>query len=263
MLGIIAFACILLGYYGLPIGIAGAIVGILALRSVAKGTQGGKSMAMTGTILSAVAVVLGLIWGIVAPAVLNDPDDRLDSLASIADKPREQPSREAATKPSREASAKYASQAVNQTWTDPATQDTVKVTEFVVGGPASGHKWEDSILVGINITLHKGMVYDDTDANASDFAIRASKGWISGADTFTFDATDVSAKLAEYGLTGNALNPHARPDEREDLSGWVFYEVPKGASGDWSLRWIRPGFSVIDGGTDVAAGEMNIPLGTS
>ena len=62
VLGILFFWC---GFIGLPLGIAGLVLGFLAMGKVKQGTGGGRGLALAGAICGGVAVVLSIVWIVV------------------------------------------------------------------------------------------------------------------------------------------------------------------------------------------------------
>jgi len=64
IVGIVAFLSCLYWFMALPGGIVAIILGVLGRRDAAAGTHSGGGMAMTGIILGAVAVILGLLGAI-------------------------------------------------------------------------------------------------------------------------------------------------------------------------------------------------------
>ncbi|WP_250001202.1 DUF4190 domain-containing protein [Actinoplanes sp. M2I2] len=77
ILGIVAIPLVCCFYLGIPLGIAGAVLGYLGLQKAKTGRATNRSQALTGVICGAVAVVLGiglLIWAVTAGQNINWED---------------------------------------------------------------------------------------------------------------------------------------------------------------------------------------------
>jgi hypothetical protein len=61
ILGIISIPLACCAYLGIPVGIAGGVLGFLGLRKANEGQASNRSQAMTGLICGAVGVVLGIV----------------------------------------------------------------------------------------------------------------------------------------------------------------------------------------------------------
>jgi hypothetical protein len=64
----------ILGIFGIILGLLGLIFGLVGWSKARKGQSGGKGMAISGAILGALAIALG-IWGLV---IVGDAFDQLD-----------------------------------------------------------------------------------------------------------------------------------------------------------------------------------------
>lgn len=248
---------------GIAVGIAGLIVGILALSGVKKGTQGGRGMALTGTILSGLGTLASVVFLVISLVFVNNVADDINDVIASANptttaSPSPSASKEPTTAPSKGGNATFTPKDVNQSWTDPATNDTYTVNSYVLGGAAPDR--EDAILLGVNLTLVHGGQYIGSDAYGSQFKPESSKGWTSGWYASVLDAEAAITVMDEYGLEGAALDPYASPSEDEELSGWVFYQVPKSASGTWTLSFTRDAFK-DEAGDSFEAATMVIDMG--
>jgi hypothetical protein len=68
VLGILFFWC---GFIGLPLGIAGVVLGLMAMNKVKQGTGSGRGMALAGLVCGGLAVVLSIVWIVVVFASGN------------------------------------------------------------------------------------------------------------------------------------------------------------------------------------------------
>jgi hypothetical protein len=57
------------------LGIAGIVLGILAVKGATRGTQGGKGLAVAGVVLSSLAIVGAVVVNVLAVAVFTSVDD--------------------------------------------------------------------------------------------------------------------------------------------------------------------------------------------
>jgi hypothetical protein len=71
----------ILGVVALPLGIVGLVFGILAISGARKGVRPGKGMAIAGTVLSVLAVVLAIIGFAIVDNAFNDLGHSMNNIA--------------------------------------------------------------------------------------------------------------------------------------------------------------------------------------
>lgn len=248
-------------FVSIPAGLVGVVLGIVALVGAAKGVRGGKGMALTGLILSAVGLVATIVLLATLGLVMNWAADEAPTTPPPT-----------ATEPSAEESSPGGDETtstnptpieVGQTQVDPVTDDTVSINSYFLGGPSPEDP--DKNVLAVNLTLTQGETFLTAAVYAGAIKFVSSDGWEEFNGSYALDEDVAADLIEEYGLTGSAAAPWNTPRHDDGpIEGWVFYEVPADATGTWSASFVRKGFTVQGGPSDGAVvdeHEMVFDLG--